>query len=111
MPIRPVADIAYKTGDKLGEYEAQRCKLDLYLPRGGKNLATLVCFHGGALKAGAEDGAETPKIACALARDGIAVASVNYRLSLKATYRAAGRGKLSVLSSQTQFVWPLCTER
>ena len=36
MPIRPVVDIAYKTGDKLGQYEAQRCKLDLYLPRGGK---------------------------------------------------------------------------
>ena len=88
MPIRPVADIAYKTGDKLGEYEAQRCKLDLYLPRGGKNFATLVWLHGGALKAGAKDGAETPKIARALADDGIAVASVNYRLSPKATYPA-----------------------
>ena len=83
-----IANIAYKTGDKLSEYETQRCKLDLYLPRGGKNFATLVWFHGGALKGGAKDGGETPKIARALAADGIAVASVNYRLSPKATYPA-----------------------
>jgi acetyl esterase/lipase len=87
-PIQPIANLAYKTGDKLTEYETQRCKLDLYLPRGGKNFATLVWFHGGALKAGAKDGGETPKIARALADDGIAVASVNYRLSPKATYPA-----------------------
>ena len=87
-PIQPITDIAYKSGDKLTEYEMQRCKLDLYLPRGGKNFATLVWFHGGALKAGAKDGGETPKIARALAGDGIAVASVNYRLSPKATYPA-----------------------
>jgi len=80
-PIQPIADIAYKTGGKLTEYETQRCKLDLYLPRGGKNFATLVWFHGGGLKAGAKDGGETPKIARALAAEGIAVASVNYRLS------------------------------
>ena len=83
-----IANIAYKTGDKLSEYETQRCKLDLYLPPGGKNFATLVWFHGGALKGGAKDGGETPKIARALAADGIAVASVNYRLSPKATYPA-----------------------
>ena len=86
--IRPVANLAYKTGDKLNEYEEQRCKLDLYLPRGGKNFATLVWFHGGALKAGTKDGGETPQIARALAGDGIAVATVNYRLSPKATYPA-----------------------
>ena len=87
-PIQPLADIAYKTGDKLTEYEAQRCKLDLYLPRGGKNFATLVWFHGGGLKGGAKDGGDTTKIARALADDGIAVASVNYRLSPKVTYPA-----------------------
>jgi acetyl esterase/lipase len=84
----PLADIAYKTGSKLTEYETQRCKLDLYLPASGRNFATLVWFHGGALKAGSKDGGETPKIARALAGDGIAVASVNYRLSPKATYPA-----------------------
>jgi acetyl esterase/lipase len=87
-PKPPLADIAYKTGGTLTEYETQRCKLDLYLPANGKNFATLVWFHGGALKAGSKDGGETPKIARALAGDGIAVASVNYRLSPKATYPA-----------------------
>ena len=87
-PSQPIADIAYKTGDKLTEYETQRCRLDLYLPRGGKKFATLVWFHGGALKGGAKDGGDTQKIARALAADGIAVASVNYRLSPKATYPA-----------------------
>ena len=48
----PLANIAYKSGDNLSEYETERCKLDLYLPPGGKNFATLVWFHGGALKAG-----------------------------------------------------------
>ena len=87
-PIQPIANIAYKTGDNLSEYETQRCKLDLYLPRNGKNFATLVWFHGGGLKGGAKDGGETPKIARALAADGIAVASVNYRLSPKAKFPA-----------------------
>ncbi len=85
---KPTTDIAYKSGDKLSEYEAQRCKLDLYIPPGGKHFATLVWFHGGGLKGGSKEGGETPKIARALAADGIAVASVNYRLSPKATYPA-----------------------
>lgn len=85
---KPVADLAYKTGSKLTEYETERCKLDLYLPASGKNFATLVWFHGGGLKAGAKDGGQTPVIARALAADGLAVASVNYRLSPKAAYPA-----------------------
>jgi acetyl esterase/lipase len=85
-PAQPLANLAYKTGEKLSEYETERCKLDLYLPPGGKNFATLVWFHGGALKGGSKDGAAA--IARALAADGLAVASVNYRLSPKATYPA-----------------------
>jgi acetyl esterase/lipase len=87
-PGQPLSNLAYKTAEKLTEYETQRCKLDLYLPPGGKNFATLVWFHGGGLKAGAKDGGQTPVIARALAADGLAVASVNYRLSPKATYPA-----------------------
>jgi acetyl esterase/lipase len=87
-PKQPLANLAYKTGGTLSAYETQRCKLDLYLPPGGKNFATLVWFHGGGLKGGSKDGGETPKIARALADDGIAVASVNYRLSPKAKYPA-----------------------
>ena len=29
-----LADIAYKTGGDLSDYEKERCKLDLYLPAG-----------------------------------------------------------------------------
>ena len=83
---KPLANLAYKTGEKLGEYETERCKLDLWLPPGGKNFATLVWFHGGALKGGSKDGSAA--IARALTADGIAVAAVNYRLSPKATYPA-----------------------
>jgi len=81
-----VQQIAYKRGEKLSDYERERCTLDLYLPPGGKNFATLVWFHGGALKAGSKDGKDTAAIGRALAADGLAVAAVNYRLSPKATY-------------------------
>jgi len=33
-----VGDLAYKSGDGLTAYEAERCKLDLYLPEGEKNF-------------------------------------------------------------------------
>lgn len=84
----PLANIAYKTGAALDEYETERCKLDLYLPPAGKNFATLVWFHGGALKGGSKDGKDTAAIARALASDGVAVATVNYRLSPKAIFPA-----------------------
>lgn len=78
-----LTDIAYKTGD-LSDYEKERCKLDLYLPSGQTGFATLVWFHGGALKGGDKKGNNT--IARSLARAGVAVVSVNYRLSPKVKY-------------------------
>jgi hypothetical protein len=33
-----VTDIAYKSGDGLTAYEAERCRLDLYLPEGQKDF-------------------------------------------------------------------------
>jgi acetyl esterase/lipase len=84
----PLANIAYKTGDALGEYETGRCKLDLWLPPAGKNFATIVWFHGGALKGGSKDGKDSAAIARTLAADGVAVAAVNYRLSPKAIFPA-----------------------
>ncbi len=81
-------NLAYKSGDQLSEYEVQRCRLDLYLPREGKGFSTLVWFHGGGLTGGNKDGDATRKIAESLARAGIAVAVPNYRLSPKAKYPA-----------------------
>ena len=71
-------DIAYREASTL----AERCKLDLYLPAApAKNFPLFVWFHGGGLSGG--DKAATPEQAAArrLASHGIAVASVNYRLS------------------------------
>jgi len=84
--VQVLANVAYKSGDGLSEYETERCKLDLYLPAEQSGFATLVWFHGGALKGGSKDGAE--KMARSLARAGVAVVVPNYRLSPKATFPA-----------------------
>lgn len=82
-----LANIAYKSGG-LNDYEKERCKLDLYLPEGKKDFATLVWFHGGGLTGGSKDDASTRNMARSLARAGLGVVVPNYRLSPKATYPA-----------------------
>lgn len=83
-----LTNIAYKSGKDLSDYEKERCKLDLYLPKQKSGFATLVWFHGGGLEAGRKDDSFTTKIAHSLADGGIAVVSVNYRLSPKVKYPA-----------------------
>ncbi|QDU29646.1 Carboxylesterase NlhH [Anatilimnocola aggregata] len=75
--IRVLKDMPYKA-EATTEYEQQRCKLDLYLPANAKNFPTIVWFHGGGLQAGSNDG--DGALGRRFANDGIAVASVNYRL-------------------------------
>jgi acetyl esterase/lipase len=60
-------------------YLASQCTLDLYYPKGLKNFATIVWFHGGGLTGGKK---EIPK---ALLDKGYAVIGVGYRLSPKVT--------------------------
>lgn len=83
-----IVDEAYKSGPQLSQYETERCKLDWYLPIEAKNFPTLVWFHGGGL----QNGHKADDIAVALAKRfaeaGVAVASVNYRLSPRAKYPA-----------------------
>lgn len=86
--LKVVENLAYKSGDSLSDYEKERCKLDLYLPAGKTGFATLVWFHGGGITSGSKDEAFTKPIVRSLAESGIAVASVSYRLSPKATYPA-----------------------
>lgn len=87
-------DVPYKTGDALSDYERQRCRLDIYIPKGKKNFPTLVWFHGGGLKNGDKsslrsgDSVKSESIAHSFAEYGIAVVVPNYRLSPKATYPA-----------------------
>ncbi len=59
-------------------YLASQCKLDFYYPKGAKDFATIIWFHGGGLTAGQK---EIPK---ALMEKGFAVVGVGYRLSPKA---------------------------
>ncbi len=56
-----------------------RCVLDIYYPKGAKDFATIVWFHGGGITAGNK---ELPK---ELMNKGYAIVGVNYRLSPKVT--------------------------
>ena len=86
--VQVQANLTYKSGDTLSDYEKERCQLDLYLPAGKKDFATLVWFHGGGLTGGTKDDASVADLARSLARSGLAVAAANYRLSPKAKFPA-----------------------
>lgn len=85
--VRLLKDVPYKSANAT-EYEAQRCKLDLYLPKGAKEFATIVWFHGGGLTGGDKAGEYVGKLGSRFAGEGIAVASVNYRLSPQVKFPA-----------------------
>lgn len=85
--IRVLKDVTYKSGD-LTEYEAERCKLDLYLPTKGRGFATIIWFHGGGIQTGDKAGNIAKAFGERFASLGIAVASVNYRLHPKVTFPA-----------------------
>ena len=90
---RILSDVAYKTGSALSPYEAERSKLDVYLPDSGKNWPVLIWFHGGGLKGGDKrgtptDGVKPEHMATSLARAGIAVVCPNYRFSPKVEFPA-----------------------
>ena len=80
------ADIPYKTGAALSEYERTRCKLDLHIPPAATARPSLVWFHGGGMNEGDKAAEETPIAAVAIASHGIIVAAVNYRLSPRVSY-------------------------
>lgn len=84
---RILKDVPYKP-DAGSEYERERCKLDLYLPRQAEGFATVVWFHGGALEGGQKGDEISQAMGRRLTAAGIAVASVNYRLHPKVRYPA-----------------------
>lgn len=71
-------DISYIAATEQDEYRKERCKLDIYYPENKKDYPTIVWFHGGGLEGGSKD------LPDELKNKGIAVISVNYRLSPKA---------------------------
>ena len=93
LSLPALADVPYKSGESLSEYESERCKLDVYLPTSGTDWPVLVWFHGGGLKKGdkrgtPDDGVKTERIASSLAAAGVAVVCPNYRFSPKVTFPA-----------------------
>ncbi|QEL16344.1 alpha/beta hydrolase [Limnoglobus roseus] len=81
--VKVVADVAYHTGDGV---DAERHKLDLYLPEGKSGVPVVVFFHGGGYQKGDRKGAA--QFGETLARQGVAVAAVGYRLVPAARYPA-----------------------
>lgn len=72
-------EIAYymDAGTKKDEYRSSQCRLDLYYPKGNKNFATIVWFHGGGITGGKKEIPEE------LMNKGYAVIGAGYRLSPK----------------------------
>ena len=71
-------DVAYIDAP-VDEYQAERCRLDVYAPDGAQGLPVVVFFHGGGLEGG------NKFIPTELKDKGIVVVAPNYRLSPRAT--------------------------
>lgn len=71
---REMKDVAYVDAPA-DEYQAERCRLDVYAPDGAQGLPVVVFFHGGGLEGG------NKWIPAELKDKGVVVVSPNYRLS------------------------------
>jgi acetyl esterase/lipase len=74
--VKVIRDVPYEKGE---DADARSHSLDLYLPKGQKDFPALVFIHGGGWTGGDKQGAAG--LGRVLARNGVGVASVNYRLS------------------------------
>jgi acetyl esterase/lipase len=78
-------DIAYKPANNSNSYEEESCKLDIYIPiQKQKDFPVLVFFHGGGLVSGDKEEGWTDwsnYFGYEFLKRGIAIVSVNYRLS------------------------------
>jgi acetyl esterase/lipase len=71
------ANISYRSGENLDDYQKERCKLDIYFPENVDTFTTVIWFHGGGLTAGEKFIPERLK------NHNLAIVAVNYRLSPK----------------------------
>ena len=79
-------NIPYRSAESLakeGEYARNRCLLDLRLPVGATNFATVVYFHGGGIVTGNKGAFLWPQEG--MDRDPVALVSAGYRLLTNAT--------------------------
>jgi acetyl esterase/lipase len=74
--VEVVKDIAYYQGK---DADPIRHKLDLYLPKGQKDLPVMVFIHGGAWKKGSKNGFQ--KLGRTFAKHGVGTVVANYRLT------------------------------
>jgi acetyl esterase/lipase len=81
--VHVVKGISYCEGE---DADAERHKLDLYLPKGQKNFPVLLFVHGGAWKSGSKD--LYGPLGDRFAKNGIGTVIINYRLSPKVTHPA-----------------------
>jgi acetyl esterase/lipase len=80
--------------------ESASQRLDIYMPKGVSNPPLVVWTHGGGFVFGDEDFMkfdESAKLLEVFIKNGIAVASVNYRLAQEAMFPAAGRDTKSAI--------------
>jgi len=70
-----IPNILYRAEGGLTEAMRDRCRLDLYVPLGGKDFPTVIWFHGGGLTKGKKE------IPAPLQNKGLAVVAANYRLA------------------------------
>lgn len=75
-------NISYVAADEPDAYRRERCKLDVYYPKGMTDFLTVVWLHGGGLEGGSKH------IPDELKNQGMAVVAVNYRLSPQAQHPA-----------------------
>lgn len=68
-------DIAYRTDVQLPDGQADRCRLDVYVPENVANAPVVVWFHGGGLTQGRKEVPER------LRNKGVIIVAANYRLS------------------------------
>jgi acetyl esterase/lipase len=81
--IEIIKNVAYQDDRSA---DAERHKLDLYLPRDRKNYPTIFFVHGGSWKSGNKD--EYARLGELFANDGLGCVIINYRLSPKIQHPA-----------------------
>jgi len=70
-----LADLSYYPASSIiSDYQADRCRLDIYYPTDTDSFATIVWFHGGGLRGGQKF------VPTQLMDQGVAVVAANYRL-------------------------------
>src|SRR5262245_31710690 len=79
--IEAVKDIAYVDGK---DADSERHRLDLYLPKSRVGYSVLIWAHGGGWKNGKKE--EFEVVGRSLARGGVGMVSINYRLYPKVRF-------------------------